>query len=345
MKQRTPRTDAPASGGRRRSLVAALCLGAAGLAASLTASAQDNVTLRVDVFFYGAHVPLLAGIADGTYEKHGLKVTAQTGRGSATTLQTVGNKSDDFAFADGGTLIRLTAQGLKVKQVVGMLQKNPMIIMTRKTSGLVQPKDLNGRTGGFTPGSAPEQILPALASLTGIDRNSIKRISADIPTRDNAFLSGQTEFTFGYTVTQLPLLQERCNCELNVIRYSDYGITSISNGIVVSDALIAEKPDLVRRFATATVESIEKAARDPKSAIDGFFKYAEGKTQLSRNVVSKQWEETIKLLRSDNGKDLPYGRMADKDWKDTIDLLVKHAELPEGKVTPAMVYTNQYLSR
>ncbi len=343
--KRTHRHAAPASAIRRKSLVAALVLGFAGLAASAPAAAEDTVTLRVDVFFYGAHVPLLAGIADGTYEKHGLKVNAQTGRGSATTLQTVGNKSDDFGFADGGTLIRLAAQGLKVKQVVGMLQKNPMIIMTKKSSGLVQPKDLNGRTGGFTPGSAPEQILPALASMTGIDLNSIKRISADIPTRDNAFLSGQTEFSFGYTVAQLPLLQERCKCELNVIRYSDYGITSISNGIVVSDALLAEKPDVVRRFAAATVESIAKAAKDPKTAIDGFFKYAEGKTQLSRNVVTKQWEETIKLLRSDAGKDQPYGRMSDRDWKETIDLLVKYAEVPAGKVTPDMVYTNQFLPR
>ena len=336
---------APASVARRRTFALALALGFASLAAPVAAADPDAVTLRMDVFFYGAHVPLLAGIADGTFEKHGLKVNAQTGRGSATTLQTVANRSDDFGFADGGTLIRLAAQGIKVKQVVGMLQKNPMIIMTRKTSGLVSPKDLNGKTGGFTPGSAPEQLVTALASLTGMDLNSIKRISADIPTRDNAFLSGQTDFSFGFSVTQLPLLQERCNCELNVIRYSDFGITSISNGIVVSDALIAEKPDVVRRFAAATVESIAKAARDPKTAVDGFFKFAEGKTQLSRNVVTKQWEETIKLLRSDNSKDLPYGRMAEKDWKDTIDLLVKHAELPEGRVTPAAVHTNQFLPR
>lgn len=330
---------------RRRTLLAAIALSMASFTAPAFSADLVPVTLRVDVFFYGSHVPLLAGIVDGTYEKHGLKVTAQPGRGSATTLQTVANRSDDFGFADGGTLVRLTVQGLKVKQVVGMLQKNPMLIMTKKASGLTNPKDLNGKTGGFTPGSSPEQIVPALAAITGMDLNSIKKISADIPTRDNAFLSGQTDFSFGYTVTQLPLLQERCNCELNAIRYSDYGINAISNGIVASDALIAAKPDVVRRFAAATVESIEKAVKDPKTAVDGFFKYAEGKTQLSRNVVSKQWEETIKILKSDNTKDLPYGRMAEKDWKDTIDLLVKYAELPEGKVAPSMVFTNQFLPK
>lgn len=317
------------------------------LATGLPALAADPipVSLRVDVFFYGAHVPLLAGIADGTYEKHGLKVTAQPGRGSGTTLQTVGNRSDDFGFADSGTLVKLAVQDLKVKVIVGMLQKSPMVIMAKEASGIKQPKDLNGRTGGFTAGSAPEQIFPALASKTGIDINSIKKVSADIPTRDNIFLAGQTEFSFGFTVTQVPILQERCKCTLNVIKYSDYGITALSNGIVASDALIAEKPEVVRKFAAATVESIAKSVQNPGAAVDGFFKYAADKTQLSRDVVSKQWNETTKILKTDATMNNGYGYMAESDWKATIDLLVAHAEVPQGKVAPAMVYTNQFLPK
>jgi len=330
---------------RRHALAAAAAIGLAAVGAPAWAADPVPVSLRVDVFFYGAHVPLLAGIADGTYEKHGLKVNAQTGRGSATTLQTVGNRSDDFGFADSGTLVKLAAQGLKAKVIVGILQKSPMVIMTKKTSDLTTPKDLAGKTGGFTAGSAPEQILPALASKTGLDLNSIKKISADIPTRDNIFLAGQTDFSFGFTVTQVPLLQERCNCELNVIHYADYGIIALSNGIVVSDGLIAEKPDVVRRFALATVESIGKSVKDPKTAVDGFFKFAEGKTQLSRNVVTKQWEETIKLLKTDATKSMGFGEMAEKDWVDTIDILVKHADLPAGAVAPAAVYTNRFLAK
>jgi NitT/TauT family transport system substrate-binding protein len=114
---------------------------------------------------------------------------------------------------------------------------------------------------------------------------------------------------------------------------------------VVSDGLIAEKPDVVQRFAAATVESIEKAVKDPAKAVEGFFKYAEGKTQLSRNVVSKQWEETIKILKTDATKNLAYGQMAESDWKETIDLLVKYAEVPEGKIAPALVYTNRFVAK
>lgn len=330
----------------RRRLMGALSALAIIATAAMPTTARSAeltpVTLRVDVFFYGAHVPLLAGIENGIYEKHGLAVTARTGRGSATTLQTVANGSDDFGFADGGTLVKLTVQGLKAKMIVGMLQTSPMVIMTKPNSGLTDPKSLNGKTGGFTPGSSPEQIFPALANKVGIDISSIKQVSADIPTRDSIFLLDQTDFSFGYTVTQVPILQERCGCTLNVMRYADYGITAISNGIVASDSLIEKDPDLVRKFAAATVEAINAAVENPKAAVDGFFAQA-GNTRLSRAVVEQQWQETIKILKTEATKDLGYGVMAKEDWQKTIDLLVKYADVPAGKVTPNMVFSNAFL--
>ena len=191
--------------------------------------------------------PILAGIQNGIYEKHGLKVTAQPGRGSATVLQTVANRSDDFGFADGGTHVKLAAQGLKAKQIVGILQRSPMVIMAKPDSGISEPSDLNGRTGGFTPGSSPEQIFPAFATIHGIDVDGIKQVSADIPTRDSIFLLGQTEFSFGYSVTQVPILQERCECKLVVMRDADYAITAIRNGIVASDeAGVVQPPGAIQ---------------------------------------------------------------------------------------------------
>ena len=327
----------------RRSMFSAIgALAFAALGAPAYGTDLEEVTFRADVFFYGSHVPILAGIQNGIYEKHGLAVTAQPGRGSATVLQTVANRSDDFGFADGGTHVKLAAQGLKAKQIVGILQRSPMVIMAKPDSGISQPSDLAGRTGGFTPGSSPEQIFPAFARIHGIDVDGIKQVSADIPTRDSIFMLGQTEFSFGYSVTQVPILQERCNCELVVMRYADHGITAISNGIVASDALIEEKPDTVRRFAAATVEAIEAAIEDPEPAIDAFFEYA-GEVRFSREVVANQWKETIDILHTPATMDKPVGYTAAGDWQETIDLLVNYGGVPEGAVAPDMVHTNAFL--
>lgn len=322
-------------------------LSVAVLVALLTvpASAQTStpITVRVDVFFYGSHVPILMGIVDGTYKKHGLDVTAQAGRGSATTIQTVANGSDQFGFADGGTLVKFAAQGLKAKQILGMLQDNPVVIMSMPDRNIKAPKDLAGRTGGFGNGAAPEQIFPAFAKITKIDMESVKRVGVDIPTRDSLFIQGKTDFSFGFSVTQLPIMEEKCSCKVDVMRYSDYGITAISNGIITSDKYAADNPDVVRRFVRATIESINAAIKDPARGVDAFFEYAKG-TQLSRAVVANQWGETIKLLHTKATAGKPIGVMDAGDWQKSIDLLVEFAGVTKDAVTPAAVFTNQYLA-
>lgn len=328
----------------RAAVVTVLALAVAAGVLAESASAQTPVTLRVDVFFYGAHVPLLSGIVDGIYKKHGLDLTAVEGRGSATTIQTVANLSDQFGFADGGTFIKLAAQGVQGKIIVGMLQTSPMVVFALPGSGITKPKDLEGKTGGFTPGSSPEQIFPAFAKKNGINIATIKQVSVDIPTRDSIFLLKQTDFSFGYTVTQVPIMEEKCKCNLHVMKYADHGINVMSNGIVVSDKLIAQNPAMVKAFAMATAEAIEAAVKDPARAVENFFKYAT-KTQLSRDVVTKQWREAIALLRTGASARMSYGMMAESDWQKSIDLLVEYGGVPKGAVTPAMIFTNRFVER
>ncbi len=234
----------------------------------------DKVSVRADVFFYGAHAPIMVGIVDGIYKKHGIDATFATGRGSGTTIQTVANMSDQFGFADGATLVRLTAQGLRAKQIVGILQTGSNSVMTLPDSGINKPSDLNGKTTGFAPGSATDQIFPAFAKKAGVDFASIKGLSVDPPTRDSLFLLKKIDFDMALAVAQGPILQERCNCKLNLMRFSDYGLNLMSNGIVASDKIIAENPDLVRRFAVATVEAIAATVADPSHGIDAFLQYA-----------------------------------------------------------------------
>lgn len=307
-----------------------------------TASADTAVTVRMDTFFYGAHVPFMLGIVDGIYKKHGLVVTAAPGRGSANTIQTVTAGSDQFGFADGGTLVKFAAQGLKAKQIVGMIQTTPSIIMMMPESGLKSSKDLVGKTGAFGIGSAPEQVFGAFAKGTGLDPNAVKRVNVDLPTRDNLFIQKQVDFAFGYAVTQLPLLEEKCSCKLNVLSYADAGITSVANGIMVGDDYAAKNPEIVRRFAQATVEAIEAAMKNPQRGLDAFFEYAKD-TKLSKRVVAAQWDETVKRLHTEATKGKPYGYTAPSDWQKTIDVLVEYADLPKGAVTPADVATNKYL--
>ncbi len=331
-----------------RNVLRGLTAAAALLAFSGPLLAQDrppdHVSVRADVFFYGAHVPIMLGIVDGIYKRHGIDVNFVTGRGSGTTIQTVANMSDQFGFADGATLVRLAAKGLRAKQIVGILQTGSNSIITFPDSNITKPQDLDGKTTGFAPGSATDQIFPAFAKKARIDFSSIKGLSVDPPTRDSLFLLKKIDFDIALAAAQLPILEERCACKLNVMRFSDYGLSLMSNGIVASDKLIAENPDLVRRFAAATVEAIGAAVANPQHGIDAFMQYAPN-AGFSRNVVAAQWDVAMGLLHTPRTKDKPYGVMDAKDWQDTINLLTEYVNLPKDTVKPDMVFANEFLPR
>ena len=321
---------------------------AATAAALLTATADvyaqtpDRVAVRADVFFYGAHAPIMVGIVDGIYKKHGIDATFATGRGSSTTIQTVANMSDQFGFADAGALVRLTAQGLRAKQIIGMMQTGSYSIISFPESNIVKPKDLEGKTTGFAPGGATDQIFPAFAKMNGIDTASIKSVSVDPQARDSLFLLKKIDFDIALAAAQFPILEERCSCKLNLMRFSDYGLRLMSNGIVASDKLIADNPDLVRRFAAATVEATNVAINNPEHAVDDFMQYAPN-AGFSRKVVADQWHQAIQLAHTPRTTDKPIGVMDMQDWQETIDVLSQYLNIAKGTVTPDKVFTNAYL--
>ena len=143
----------------------------------------DHVSVRADVFFYGAHVPIMLGIVDGIYKKHGIDATFATGRGSGTTIQTVANMSDQFGFADGATLVRLAAQGLHAKQIVGILQTGSNSVMTLPDSNITKPQDLNGKTTGFR---ARERHGPDLSRVRKKGRHRFRQHQGPVGRSSNA---------------------------------------------------------------------------------------------------------------------------------------------------------------
>ena len=50
------------------------------------------------------------------------------------------------------------------------------------------------------------------------------------------------------------------------LSYADAGLDLYGNGIIASDELIKSKPDLIRRFATATMQGLRDAIANPQEA-------------------------------------------------------------------------------
>ncbi|MEW2357370.1 ABC transporter substrate-binding protein [Spirillospora sp. NPDC029432] len=338
---------------RRRRLVAGAALAAAaaltlaacgGSGTEKDASGKIKLDVRTDVFYTGAVLPLVAGVDQGIYAKHGLNVTLNPGKGSATTLQTVANGSDDLGYADAGALVQAAGRNMPVQMVAGMVQRSPLAIFAKKDSGIRTAKDLAGKSAGYTAGSAPETVFPAFAKAAGLDPDSVTLKKVDVPARDSLFVQGTTQFTFGLLNVTEPNMKEKCKCDLVALGYADAGLDVLSSGIVTSDKFAKENPDAVRKFLAATAEAVEATNKDIDGAVASFFKVASTST-LSKDVVKKQWEASNALLTTAATKGQPFGCTAEADWKSTIKVMEQYGGVEAGKLSPADVASNAHLAK
>ncbi|MBC3190632.1 ABC transporter substrate-binding protein [Pseudonocardia sp. C8] len=334
----------------RRAVVAALGVAAlvaltgcgAGGEPPTDAQGRETVKVRTDIYYSGAVLPLVAGVETGIFERHGLRVELNEGKDSGTTIQTVGNGSDDIGYVDAGSLVQSTAQGVDVKMVAGMVQQSPLALYAFADSGIRSPQDLVGRTAGFTPGSAAERIFPAYANATGIDEKTIRFRNVDIPTRTELFVARQTDFTFGLLNTSGPNIEAKCKCKPVVLPYRDAGISMLSSGIVAGTDFVEERPETLKRFLAALVEAVNHTNADTPAAVDAFYRFAPT-SKVPRPVLAEQWRISNGLQRTPANSGQPFGCMAAQDWASTIALTEQYGGVDKGRVAVADVADNRFL--
>jgi NitT/TauT family transport system substrate-binding protein len=316
-----------------------LACAVAVLLAATPALATDKVSLRTDVFFHGPHAPFFLGIEKGFYREADIELTVHPGTGSGTVIKLVGNRNDDFGYADAGTLVKAVSEGVPVKMVMGILQASPMVIVSLRDSGIDKPSDLPGKTMAGTPGSSPELMFPAFCKINRIDCSGISMVQVDIPGKVTALLAKRVQGTFVYAVTQVPMIEDQIGGPINVIRYADHGLNILSNGIVVNSDVLDKNPDLVRRFVRATVKSWQYAVDHQDEAVAAFGKVSD---KPKAGVVRQQLDTTLSLLSTPRTKGKPLGWMSPDDWAETVGYLKEYGGVSKDTM-PDRIFTNAFV--
>ena len=130
-------------------------------------------------YWGGIHAPFALAKERGYFEKAGVNVEILEGRGSATTVQLVGTKSDTFGWADGVSLTQNAVKGVPVKAVATILNILPYAVVSLEETNIRTVKDLEGKTLAITPGDGLTQTWPAVVAANKLNADSIKLIHMD----------------------------------------------------------------------------------------------------------------------------------------------------------------------
>lgn len=319
---------------RFRSIVGALAVLAAS---SIAAQADDAVSLRLNWYFGGLHVPFYYGKEKGLYQAEGIDLTINEGRGSANTVQVVAAGSDTFGLADSSSVIATAAKGADVKSVMSLLNSTGFSVVSLASAGIKTPKDLEGKKLAVSPGDPLGQLFRALAASNNLDMSKISFVQVDPAAKVVAVLEKRVDALLGGADDQFFLIKYKGETPA-ALRYADHGANIVGMTILTRESTIKDKADLVRRFVRATVRSWQEAKKDPEAAVDATMKV---KPDLNRASQLDQLKVDIELMDSPNSK----GRVGwgdQRDWDQTLALLKQYRDVQTDRPWTAF-HTNEFL--
>ena len=315
----------------------AACAAAVALAASSLSAAQDKVSLRLNWYLGGLHVPFYYGKDKGYYSAEGIDLTINEGRGSANTVQVVAAGSDTFGLGDSSSVILTASKGADVKSVMSLLNTTGYSVVSLAEANIKTPKDLEGKKVAVTPGDPLGQLLQALCKANGVDCSKISMVQVDPAAKVVTVLEKKADALLGGVDDQYFLIKYK-GANPAAMRYADFGGNIVGMTIFTSGETLKKNPDLVKRFVRATVKSWEEAKKNPGAAVDAALKV---KPDLNRQSTLDQLMVDIDLLDSKNSK----GRIgwgAQADWDQTLALLRNYRDLQTDK-TWTTFHTNEFL--
>jgi NitT/TauT family transport system substrate-binding protein len=250
-----------------RHLMVGLLIAAAMLLRPAPSAALDAAVLITDFGYNGRHAYFFLALDRGYYRDAGLDVKIVRGQGSVDAIRQVGAGNAMFGFADAGSLVLARANDqIPVKLVAIVYGKPPQAIFCREDAGLKQPKDLEGNAVANPAGGSIPDLFPAFAKAAGIDRQKVRWVVASSESLPGLLAANRVPCVGQFTVGEAILRAQLAPAKLVRFAYSDPGLSYYGNGIVATEATLAGKPDLVRRFVAATVRGMTDAFADPVAA-------------------------------------------------------------------------------
>ena len=161
------------------------------LAPAVPASAGEAVNLILNWTPTADHSPFYYAKAQGWYEKAGIDLTIEVGKGSGVSSLKVGSGGSPFGIADLATMLVASSKGADVVALMSIYANTGQTFYWLKSYGVNGAKDFPGHKIGNPPGDASRVMWPAFAKAAGIAPDSVNFVNVG-PTAKIAALKSHT---------------------------------------------------------------------------------------------------------------------------------------------------------
>jgi NitT/TauT family transport system substrate-binding protein len=258
------------------------------------------------------------------------------GNGSGNTAQLAANGRADLAYADAVAVSQLIAKGAPLKVISTVYQSNPNAVLALKKMNIRSPRDLVGKKVGVPAGSSQTTMLPLFLRANGLKESEVNLINMPPTAMVPSLLQGQVDAILG-SIDAYQIQIEAQGAQVDVYRFADYGVPTVSTSIFAANSVLASSPDIARRFVAASLKGWYFAIDNPERAVRALkIVFPNVNDKLSAQELA-----AIKPLFCSGGARF-IGKAEDALWSKSQELLSEVKLLPSGQ-DPKSYYTHDFL--
>lgn len=316
-------------------------LGLAGAAFTAPALALDEVSYGTNWLAQAEHGGFYQAVADGTYEKYGLKVTIVPGGPQAANRALLIAGKVDFYM--GGPLGEMDAvkQGIPLIDVASMFQKDPQVILAHPDQGIEKFADLAKLDSIFMSKDGYVTYFEWMKkNFEGFTDAQYKPYTFN----PAPFIADPKVAQQGYLTSEPYEIGKQAGWEPKVFLLADAGYAPYSTMITTTMTMVEGKPDLVQRFVDASIE--------------GWYNYLYGDNKAANDLIKKdnpemtdgQIEYSITKMKeygivvSGDAETKGIGCITDERYKTFRDSMVEIGVVEEG-LDYKKAYTTQFVCK
>lgn len=281
----------------------------------------------------------------GYFKEEGLNVVIDQGEGSGATVTRIMSGAWDAGFGDVNAIIQNSSTRPQDAPVMVYMMWNqpPFSIVTKNTSGIKTIKDFEGHTLGGAQGTPTTRLLPVFIQKNGLVADKIKVTNMAPNLQEPMLIKGDIDAALVFNITSyfnLVLNRQDPEKDYKWFSFGEFGLDLYSNGVMVSQKLLASNPKAVAGLVRAINKANIAVAKDQNAGMASVVAFD---NLVDVPVEKRRLQYSFdKLMVSPEMKEIGVGDIKDDRMTRAIGMVVEGYDLKRTP-TPKEIFSRDFL--
>lgn len=288
----------------------------------------EEVDLVLDWYPNAIHSFIYAAIENGYFKEEGLKVNIKFPSNATDPLALpAAGKATIGIYYEPDVIMARANENIPVKSIGAITQTPLNVIISLKEKNIKSPRDLAGKTIGYSVNPLSVDIVKTMVKEDGGDPNSVKMIDVGFELLSSMVTKKVDATTGGLINHEVPVLRHEGH-EVNYFSPSDYGVPNYYEEIfVTSETTLKEKPETLKKFMRAAKKGFEFMKTNPDKSLKILM---ENQEKENFPLIDSVEQESMKmLLPRMETKDQAFLKQDKKVWEDYTNWLFEKGIIKE----------------